>query len=73
MKCLRIFTQDRTRIFSFSGDVWAAETPDGGHVVAEKVNGSPYIGTYKDIDWAGEVLKEIFQYYRSGKKSYIRD
>ena len=68
---MKIFTQDRTRIFSFFGDVWTTETPAGGHVVAEKANGSPYIGTYKDIDQASEVLKEIFQYYRNGKKSYI--
>lgn len=68
---MKIFTQDRARIFDFSGDVWVVETPDGGHVVAEKVNGSPYIGTYKDAGRAGEVLKEIFQYYRDGKKSYI--
>ena len=67
---MKILNHDRARIFRFSGDVWATETPDGGHVVAEKVNGSPYIGTYKDIDRASEVLKEIFQYYRDGKKSY---
>ena len=69
---MKIFTQDRARIFDFSGDVWAVETPDGdGRIVADKVNVSPYIGTYKDAGRAGEVLKEIFQYYRDGKKSYI--
>lgn len=70
-KSMKILTQSRQSIFDFTGDVWVTEAPDGGLVVAEKASGSPYIGTYKDLDRAAEVLNEIFQYYRNGKKSYI--
>lgn len=68
---MKILTQDRIRIFNFSGNVWAADISGQGYIVTEKVSGSPYVGTYKDIDRATEVLREIFQYYRAGEKSYI--
>ena len=69
---MKIFTQDRMHIFNFSGDVWTVGNGEkGALIIAEKACGDPYIGRYKDIERATEVLNEIFQYYRNGKKSYI--
>lgn len=69
---MKIFTQDRMHIFNFCGDVWVVDiVNEGALIIAEKACGDPYIGRYKDIDRATEVLNEIFQYYRNGKKSYI--
>ena len=43
---------------------------DCAYIMADTYT-TPTIGRYKDEGRAGEVLAEIFQYYRNGKNSYV--
>lgn len=67
---MKIYTQDRKAIIELPREVWAAENGDKALVVCTSYI-SPHIGKYDRFDRAKEVVKEIFDYYRNGKNSYI--
>lgn len=52
-------------------EIWAAYNGMTRGIVVSTSYISPHIGTYSSIDRAKEVVKEIFDYHRSGKNSYI--
>ncbi len=64
---MKILTQNRKAVIELPREVWASEC---GSVVSTSYI-SPQIGEYASLDRAKEVVKEIFEYYRKGKDSYI--
>lgn len=68
---MKILTQDRTAVIELPREVWAAQNGDDGALVVCTSHISPHIGTYSSIDRAKEVVREIFDYHRNSKNSYI--
>ena len=68
---MKILTQNREAVVELPREVWATQHgPERASVVSTSYI-SPHMGTYNSIDRAKEVVKEIFDYHRNGKNSYI--
>ena len=67
---MKIYTQDRKRIIEMPREIWVAEMSINGEIYSTAYINA-HLGTYNNIDRAKEVVKEIFDYHRSGKNSYI--
>ena len=68
---MKILTQNRDAVIEIPREVWATQHgPERASVVSTSYI-SPHMGTYNSIDRAKEVVKEIFDYHRNGKNSYI--
>ena len=65
---MKILTQDRKAVIDLPKEVWAAEFGQAAAVVC--ADREP-LGIYSDYDRAKAVLREIFDYYRNGKKTYV--
>lgn len=68
---MKILTQDRKAIIELPREIWATAYGVGKSAVIGKSYIAPIIGIYEGEDRATEILKEIFEYYRNGKSSYI--
>ena len=68
---MKIYTQNRKAVVELPREVWAAGNGDERALVVSTSYISPYLGEYNSIDRAKEVVKEIFDYHRNGKNSYI--
>ncbi|MBQ8804165.1 MAG: hypothetical protein IJZ53_11060 [Tyzzerella sp.] len=69
---MKIYTQDRRTMVELPREVWAAQVgPDNKGLVAATSYIAPQMGYYDTFDRAKEVVKEIFDYHRNGKNSYI--
>lgn len=68
---MKIYTQDRKAIIELPREVWATENGDMGALVVGTSYIAPQFGCYATFDRAKEVVKEIFDYHRNGKNSYI--
>lgn len=68
---MKIYTQNRKAVVELPREVLVAENGNDGALVVSTSYISPYMGTYSSIDRAKEVVKEIFDYHRNGKNSYI--
>lgn len=51
-------------------EIWVTEMSTNGEIYGTAYINA-HLGTYNNNDRAQEVVKEIFDYYRNGKKSYI--
>ena len=67
---MRIYTQDRTAIIEMQKEVYITEISGSGCIMCTSVIRKE-LGTYESKKRAAEVLNEIFEYYRSGKSSYV--
>ncbi len=69
-----IYLQNRKGLCRMPKEVWTTNwtvrNEEKGLIVCTGRN-NPYMGTYATVERADEVLEEMFQYYRNGKKSYI--
>lgn len=69
---MKIFTQGRTCIIEMPKEVWCSSYGQENRAsVFSSSELSPALGDYKDIGRARAVVKEIFDYYRNGKKTYV--
>lgn len=66
---MKIYTQNRERIVEMPKDVRIA-FGGSSSVITGSDHSDPVLGKYTTAR-AKEVLREIFQYYRNGKNSYI--
>ena len=67
---MKIYTQDRKRIIEMPREIWVTEMSTNGEIYSTAYINA-HLGTYNNNDRAQEVVKEIFDYYRNGKNSYI--
>lgn len=67
---MKIYLQDRSAVIELPRDIWVAEMGKGSLIVSS-CGVRPYLGEYPTKERAVEVLKEIFEYHRAGKNSYI--
>lgn len=68
---MKILTQDRTAVIELPREVWVTpQGPEKAMVVSTSYI-SPRIGHYDSIDRAKAVVREIFDFHRAGKKTYI--
>jgi len=68
---MKIYTQDRKAIIELPREVWATKNGNKGALVVGTSYIAQYIGEYASLDRAKEIVREIFEYYRKGKNSYI--
>lgn len=68
---MKILTQDRTAVIELPREVWVTPSGPERAMVVSTSYISPQIGQYDSVDRARTVVKEIFNYYRAGKNSYI--
>ena len=66
---MKIYTQDRKRIIEMPKEVWITECGSVSFIVGTSYS-NPTLGTY-EVSKAEGILKEMFDYYRNGKNSYI--
>ncbi len=68
---MKIMVQDRTMIVEQPRCVWAEQVPfsDNG-VVASNSKRAPVLGTYPSMDRAKEVLGEVFEHQRNGRRNF---
>ncbi len=67
---MKIYTQDRKRIIEMPREIWVTEMDNKGAIFSTAyING--HLGNYENEDRAKEVVKEIFDYHRNDKNSYI--
>jgi len=65
-----IYLQNRKRVERVPDRMWITRNGDIYSIVSSaKMN--PCMGNYENEERAIEVLREMFQYIRSGKKTYI--
>lgn len=67
---MKIYTQNRERVLEIPGEIWVAEY-SGELAGIFSSSRFPQLGEYKSKERAKEVVREIFEYYRNGKNSYI--
>ena len=69
---MKILTQGRTAVIELPKEVWAVGYGTEGRAgVFSTSHIMPCLGNYDSIDRAQAVVKEIFDYHRNGKNSYI--
>lgn len=69
---MKIMIQNRSVIMEMPRNVWVAtEGVDNNGIILCGSNRSPVIGLFKDTARAQEVLKEIFEFQRNGKMTYL--
>lgn len=68
---MKILTQNRKAVIELPREVWAVKNGNDGALVACTSYIAPQIGKYDSLDRAKEIVREIFEYYRKGKNSYI--
>ena len=69
---MKILIQGRTAVIELPREVWTTGYGDEGHAgVFSTSYISPCLGHYDSIGRAKAVVKEIFDYHRNGKNSYI--
>ena len=66
---MKIYTQDRKRIIEMPKEVWITECGNVSFIISTSYS-NPTLGTY-ETSKAEDILKEMFDYYRNGKNSYI--
>lgn len=71
MLIMKIYTQDRERILEMPSDIWVVEYGSESFGGVFSTSRNSQLGEYKTKSRAKEVVKEIFEYYRNGKSSYI--
>ena len=67
---MKIYLQDRSGMIELPRDIWVASIGKGGLIVSS-CSVRPYLGEYPTKARASEVLRDIFEYHRAGKNSYI--
>ncbi len=67
---MKILTQDRKRIIEMPREIWIVRISDQGWIYSTSYINAE-LAHYDTVGRADAVLKEIFQYYRNGKNSYI--
>lgn len=69
---MKILTQDRSAMIELPKEIWATcAGEDHRGLVVGTSDHSSTMGIYGSIDRALAVVKEIFDYYRNGKKTYV--
>lgn len=69
---MKILTQGRTAVIELPKEVWVTSYgPEGRAGVFSTSDRMPCLGDYDGIDRAKAVVKEIFDYHRNGKNSYV--
>lgn len=67
---MKIYTQDRKGVTEMPRELRVV-TPGTAVFVVGCGLSVPVLASYKTEERAKEVVKEIFEYYRNGKNSYI--
>lgn len=67
---MKIFSQDRQLIVDMPRELWVTRSGDN-YIVIGTAYSFPTLGTYRTEERAREVLRQIFEYHRTGKNSYI--
>jgi len=68
---MKIYTQDRKAIIELPKEIWATAYGLNRSAIIGTSYIAPSFGIYEGADRAAEILKEIFEYHRAGKKTYI--
>ncbi|MBQ8814109.1 MAG: hypothetical protein IJZ85_06425 [Lachnospiraceae bacterium] len=69
---MKILTQGRTAMVELPKEIWATSYGTEGRAgVLSSSYISPCLGDYDSIGRAKAVVKELFDYHRNGKNSYI--
>lgn len=69
-KLMKLYIQNRDAVVELPRDLWVADVCSRGLIVSSNPV-KPYIGEYSSVERAREVLREIFEYHRNGKNSYV--
>ena len=67
---MKILVQDRASVRVMPSEIWVTRTGKTWSIIGCSYLSS-YFAEYTTEERAKEVLKEMFQYLRSGKKTYI--
>lgn len=67
---MKILTQNREMVIETPRNMWSTNMAEKGVIVCSN-DYNPIIGCYDSPERAREVLNEMFDYMRNGKKTYI--